>query len=411
MERLDQAMFDVVIVGGGMVGASLALALKPLNLKVAVIEAVAFGSSSQPAYDDRSVALSYGSSRIYQGMGIWQQLAPQVSPIQQIHVSDRGHFGATRLSAEQESVPALGYVVESRVLGKLLFEALADSAIEIISPATVYALEQFADYAEVKIERQGVVDSLQTRLLVIADGANSPLREQLGIKTKQRDYQQTAIIANVSTEQPVAGIAYERFTHSGPLALLPMTQGRYSLVWTHKTSEAEASLALSDAEFLQKLQQVFGYRQGRFIKAGKRSSYPLSLVKSVAEVQGRAVLIGNASHTLHPVAGQGLNLALRDVATLSDLLAAQAGEQADCGAPELLAAYQAARQPDYASVVGYTDSLVRLFSASFAPLGHARAGGLLAVDRIAPLRKLLTQQSMGLRFRQSRLARGLALKL
>lgn len=400
-------MFDVVIVGGGMVGASLALALKPLNLKVALVEAVAFGSSSQPGYDDRSVALSYGSSRIYQGIGIWPKLAAQAAPIQHIHVSDRGHFGATRLSAEQESVPALGYVVESRLLGKVLFEALADSALEIISPATVYALEQSAEHVSVKLEYQGVSDTLSTRLLVIADGAKSPLREQLGIEVKQRDYQQTALIANVSTDQPVAGVAYERFTPSGPLALLPMTQGRYSLVWTHKSSEVEATLGLSDAEFLQKLQQVFGYRQGRFIKVGKRSSYPLSLIKSVAEVAGRAVLIGNASHTLHPVAGQGLNLALRDVATLSELVAAAQG---DCGAAELLASYQAARKPDYASVVGYTDSLVRLFSSVFAPLGHARAGGLVAVDRISPLRKLLTQQSMGLRFRQARLARGLALK-
>lgn len=403
-------MFDVVIVGGGMVGASLAVALKPLNLKVALIEAVAFGSSSQPAYDDRSVALSYGSSRIYQGMGIWHKLINQVAPIQRIHVSDRGYFGAARLSAEQEAVPALGYVVESRVLGKVLFEALSASSIEIISPATVYAFEQTPEQVLIKIERQGVADNLQARLLVLADGAKSPLRQQLGIGVKESDYQQTALIANVSTDQPVKGIAYERFTSSGPLALLPMTQERYSLVWTHKTTEVEASLQLSDKEFLAKLQHVFGYRQGRFIKVGKRSSYPLSLIKSVAEVQGRAVLIGNASHTLHPVAGQGLNLALRDVATLSDLLADQASQQADCGAVELLSAYQAARQPDYASVVGYTDSLVRLFSTDFVPLGHARAGGLLVVDRIAPLRKLLTQQSMGLRFRQSRLARGLALK-
>lgn len=403
-------MFDVLIVGGGMVGASLALALKPLNLNVGLVEAVAFGSRSQPAYDDRSVALSYGSSRIYQGMGIWDKLVPQVAAIQQIHVSDRGYFGVTRLSAVQESVPALGYVVESRVLGHVLFEALASSSVQVISPATVYAFEQTDEQAIVKIERQGVADTLSTRLLVIADGAKSPLREQLGIEVKQRDYQQTAIIANVSTDQPVAGIAYERFTHSGPLALLPMTQQRHSLVWTHKTSEVEATLCLNDLAFLQKLQQVFGYRQGRFIKAGKRSSYPLSLVKSVTEVEGRAVLIGNASHTLHPVAGQGLNLALRDVATLSDLLATQAGEKGDCGSAELLTAYQAARQPDYSSVIGYTDSLVRLFSASFAPLGHARAGGLLAVDRITPLRKLLTAQSMGLRFRQPRLARGLALK-
>jgi 2-octaprenyl-6-methoxyphenol hydroxylase len=403
-------MFDVVIVGGGMVGASLALALKPLNLKIALVEAISFGSTSQAAYDDRSVALSYGSSRIYQGMGIWQYLKNQVAPIQQIHVSDRGHFGATRLSAEQEAVPALGYVVESRVLGTVLFDQLTDSTIQIISPATVYDLAQDAEKVEVKIERQGVVDTLETRLLVIADGAKSPLREQLGIEVKQRDYQQTAIIANVSTDQAVAGIAYERFTRSGPLALLPLTNERYSLVWTHKTSEVDATLGLSDAEFLEQLQAAFGYRLGRFTKVGKRSSYPLSLVKAVTETKGRAVLIGNASHTLHPVAGQGLNLALRDVATLSDLVAAQAKQQGDCGSAELLANYQAARQPDYASVVGYTDSLVRLFSTDLALLGHARAGGLLAVDRIAPLRKLLTQQSMGLRFRQSRLARGLALK-
>lgn len=403
-------MWDVIIVGGGMVGASLALALQPLQLKVALIESVAFGSRSQPAYDDRSVALSYGSSRIYQGMGIWKELQAKLAPIKQIHVSDRGYFGATRLSAEQEVVPALGYVVESRVLGQVLFNALTGSQLEIISPATVYELEQQADYVEVKLERQGVVESLQAKLLVIADGSKSPLREQLGIAVKQRDYQQTAIIANVSTDQPVQGIAYERFTSSGPLALLPMTEERYSLVWTHKTSEVEASLSLSDAEFLQKLQQTFGYRQGRFIKAGKRSSYPLSLIKSAAEVQGRAVLIGNASHTLHPVAGQGLNLALRDVASLSDLLAMQAQQHHDCGSAAMLARYQAARQADYKSVLGYTDSLVRLFSNDFPPLGHARAGSLLAVDRIAPLRKLLTQQSMGLRFRQSRLARGLALK-
>lgn len=403
-------MWDVIIVGGGMVGASLALALQPLQLKVALIEAVAFGSRSQPAYDDRSVALSYGSSRIYQGMGIWSKLQTQVAPIKQIHVSDRGYFGATRLCAEQEAVPALGYVVESRVLGQVLFNALTGSTLEIISPATVYELEQQPDYVEVKLERQGLVERWQAKLLVIADGAKSPLREQLGIEVKERDYQQTAIIANVSTDQLVQGVAYERFTSSGPLALLPMTQGRYSLVWTHKASEAEASLNLSDAEFLQKLQHAFGYRQGRFIKVGKRSSYPLSLVKSLAEVQGRAVLIGNASHTLHPVAGQGLNLALRDVATLSDLLATQAQEQGDGGSAELLDAYQTARQADYQSVVAYTDALVRLFSIDFAPLAHARAGGLLAVDRIAPLRKLLTQQSMGLRFRQSRLARGLALK-
>ena len=405
-------MFDVLIVGGGMVGASLAVALKPLNLRVGVVEAFPFGHASQPGYDDRSIALSYGSSRIYQGMGIWGQLREGLEAIRQIHVSDRGYFGATRLSAEQEQVPALGYVVESRVLGKVLFDELENSTTRLLAPATVCGLEQQTDHVDVEIEQGGVRETLQTRLLVVADGAKSRLREWLGIAVQERDYGQTAIIANVSTAQVHQNVAYERFTADGPLALLPMTDNRYSLVWTHRTEAADARLQLDDAAFLTALQQVFGYRQGQFIKVGKRSAFPLSLMKSKQETAGRAVLIGNASHTLHPVAGQGLNLALRDVAVLCDLLAGEAvqGEgQRDCGNSALLQSYQAAREPDYSSVVTYTDSLVRLFSTDFALLGHARAGGLLAVDRFAPLRKLLTRQSMGLRFRQSRLARGLSI--
>lgn len=401
-------MFDVLIVGGGMVGASLAVALKPLKLKVGLVEAFAFGSHSQAGYDDRSVALSYGSSLIYQGMGVWGRLQAGVEPIRQIHVSDRGHFGATRLDAAAEGVPALGYVVESRVLGEALFAGLADSAVEVLAPAKVHAFGQTAGHVQVQVERAGNRETLQTRLLVVADGSKSALRGQLGIGVDGHDYGQTAIIANVSTEQAHGNTAYERFTPDGPLALLPLTENRYSLVWTHRTETAAATLALSDAAFLQALQTAFGYRQGRFTKVGQRSSFPLSLMKSSREVEGRALLIGNASHTLHPVAGQGLNLALRDVAVLCDLLAGEVQQTPmDCGKAALLQAYQQARQPDYTRVVGYTDSLIRIFSNDLPLLGHARAGGLLAVDRIAPFRKLLTQQSMGLRFRQARLARGL----
>ncbi len=403
-------MFDVLIVGGGMVGASLAVALKPLKLKVGLIEAYPFGVAEQPAYDDRSIALSYGSSRIYQGMGLWDKLHTGIASIQHIHVSDRGYFGATRLDAAREQVPALGYVVESRVLGKALYEELANSPIEQIVPAKVYDVQQAAGIVTVSLERAGVIDNLQTRLLVVCDGTKSAIRDMLGIQASLRDYHQTALIANVTTSEPHRQTAYERFTPQGPLALLPLTDNRYSLVWTHWNQDVNDTLQLDDAAFLQKLQTAFGYRQGTFIKVGQRATYPLVLQKSAREVAGRAVLIGNASHALHPVAGQGLNLGLRDVAQLADLLAdaVQAGQ--DPGSPELLHLYEQQRQPDYATVIRYTDSLVRLFSSDFAPLGHARAGGLLAVDRIPALRNWLTRQSMGLRHRQARLSRGLSLK-
>ncbi len=405
-------MFDILIVGGGMVGASLAVALKPLKLKIGLIEAFNFGVAEQPSYDDRSIALSYGSSRIYQGMGLWEKLRAGVESIQHIHISDRGHFGATRLEATQEKVPALGYVVESRVLGKLLHEELTqDANIELIVPAKVFAVTQDADSVQVSIERDGVVDSVQTRLLVVSDGANSAVRDMLGIAATRREYHQTALIANVTTAEPHQQRAYERFTPNGPLALLPLTEGRYSLVWTHRDEDVAATMALDDAAFLRKLQAEFGYRQGEFVRVGQRATYPLVLQKAVREVAGRAVVIGNSSHALHPVAGQGLNLGLRDVATLADLLAEAARHGTDPGDATLLADYEQRRQPDYQAVVQYTDTLVRIFSNDFAPLGHARAGGLLAVDRVPALRHWITQQSMGLRHRQARLSRGLGLQV
>lgn len=403
-------MFDVLIVGGGMVGASLAVALKSLNLKIGLIEAFNFGVAEQPSYDDRSIALSYGSSRIYQGMGVWNKLRSGLESIQHIHVSDQGHFGATRMEAVEEHVPALGYVVESRVLGKLLYEELASGEVEQIVPAKVFAVEQGADAVKVSIERNGVVDVLNARLLVVSDGANSGVRNMLGIDVTRREYQQTALIANVTTAEPHRNTAYERFTASGPLALLPLTEGRYSLVWTHRAEDVAATMQLNDADFLRKLQMEFGYRQGAFTKAGQRATYPLVLQKAAREVAGRAVVIGNASHALHPVTGQGLNLGLRDVAQLAELLAEAAHEGSDPGAAELLARYEALRKPDQQAVVRYTDTLVRVFSNDFAPLAHARAVGLMAVDRIAPLRHWNARQGMGMRQRQTRLARGLGLK-
>ncbi len=424
MAKQDK-IFDVLIVGGGMVGASLAVALEPLNIKVGMIEAVSFGASNQPSYDDRAIALSYGSSRIFSGMGVWDNLQEKTTEIKVIEVSDRGHFGTTRLSAKQEKVPALGYLVESRVLGKQLYEQLKKCRVEQFVPMRVTGVEQGNDsltisiqQAQNKEDKKGKVTkdktkTIQTRLLVAADGTHSPIREMSGIEVKISDYQQSAIIANVSTEKPHNNKAIERFTAIGPIALLPMSGNRCSLVWTHSTKNGmesvDETMAMDDAAFLKKLNEEFGHRLGRFTKVGNRSYYPLSLVTSKMNTAKRTVVIGNASHTLHPVAGQGLNLAMRDIAVLADLIAEHL-PTGDVGTDTLLQAYEKQRAGDLKTTVRYTDSLVRLFSNDNFLLGHARAGGLLAVDRLPPLRKWLTKQSMGINYRQSRLARGLSLR-
>lgn len=429
-------LFDVLIVGGGMVGASFAVALEPLNLRVGIVEAYEFGVVDQPSYDDRSIALSYGTSRIFSGMGLWKDLKPQTTAINEIHVSDRGHFGATRLTAEQEKVSALGYLVESRVLGKLLYDELNNSQVKQFMPARVMDIEQTDSVVSVTIEggknKKDNSITINTRLLVAADGTNSPIREMSGIGTKISNYDQSAIIANVTTEKPHRNRAYERFTKTGPIALLPMSDDRCSLVWTHSTKtdlkidpdkqhssdlhEVDRTMGLDDKAFLKKLSDEFGYRLGRFTKVGRRSSYPLSLVTSDRNTAKRTVIIGNASHTMHPVAGQGLNLAMRDIAVLADLVAEEVTSQGategscDVGNDSLLQAYEKLREGDLKTTVRYTDSLVRLFSNDSFLLGHARAGGLLVIDRLPPLRKMLTRQSMGVNYRQSRLARGLALR-
>jgi 2-octaprenyl-6-methoxyphenol hydroxylase len=405
--RKPATEYDILIVGGGMVGASLAVALKPLGLKVGMIEAYQFGMDAQPSYDDRSIALSYGSSRIYAGMGLFNDLQNEITPIMDIHVSDKGHLGATRINASEEGVPALGYLVESRILGKNLYNALQDSDIDLVIPAKVTALMGDDNTMTVTISENEQQRNLSCQLLVAADGGNSTIRQLSGIQITKQDYGQVAIIANVTPEKPHNNEAFERFTPSGPIAMLPLSENRCSLVWTHRTEETEDTLSLNDDEFLQKLQKAFGYRLGRILKTGKRSSFPLALMRAERDIATRTVLIGNASHTLHPVAGQGLNLGLRDVAVLTDLIAEASKKQQDIGSPTMLQNYQEQRKDDYKTVITYTNSLVKLFSNNWFLLGHARAGGLMAVDRIKPLRRWLARQSMGINQQQSRLSRGL----
>jgi len=396
--------FDIIIVGGGLVGASFAYALKNSGLKLALVEAFTVDSEHQPSYDDRGIALSYGSQRIFESMGLWSQLSASASAISDIHVSDRGHFGVTRLSANDENVPALGQVITARIMGQVLTQALAQQGnLDVICPASVSALNQYDDYAEIQLNDDRV---LSAKLIVAADGAQSTLRKLLGLGALEHDYQQTAITANISTERPHNGRAFERFTDTGPLALLPMTENRCSLIWTVKTGEESSILALSDQDFLAQLQDRFGYRLGKLTKIGRRNSYPLKLIQADQPIQQRVVLIGNAAHSLHPIAGQGFNLGLRDVAALVEVLA-DAPE--DCGSSQLLHDYRQWRQSDQDSVIKSTSNLVSLFSNSNSVLGHARGTGLTLMDIFPPAKHLLAKQSMGLSRKQPRLARGISL--
>ncbi|NOZ10451.1 MAG: 2-octaprenyl-6-methoxyphenyl hydroxylase [Gammaproteobacteria bacterium] len=404
--------YDVVIVGGGLVGASLAVALAPTGLCIAVIEVVALGDVGQPSYDDRSVALTYGSRRIFEGMGVWPGIeARGVTPIHQIHISERGQFGFVRLDRKTAGTEALGYVVENRVVGESLLDAMRGfKNIRVICPATMKELKVGSDAATVSIEAQGEKQELRSKLVVIADGGRSGAREKLGIAVRRVDYGQTAVVANVSIKNTHHNVAFERFTPCGPVALLPMAGKRYSLVWSVNPQDVDALFALSNSEFLERLHSHFGDRLGPFLKVGKRSAYPLFLSQVDEHIQSRIALIGNAAHALHPVAGQGFNLGLRDVAVLAQVLCDGHGVGQDVGSSSLLGRYAQWRKHDHRMVTSFTDGLVRVFSNEFFPLTMVRNFGLIAVDIFPPLKRGLMRRTMGLSGKLPRLAQGLGLQ-
>jgi len=401
---------DVLIIGGGLVGASLACALGQAGVRVTIVEASPLRVDQQPGYDERSIALAQGSQRIFSGLGLWSSLQEQVCPIHTIHVSDRGHFGFTRLHREQEGVPALGYVATARVLGKVLLERLAElDTVRVLAPAQLAGFRVGDDTVEAELVIDDRTVSCSANLLVAADGAQSSIRTQLGIETTQRDYRQTAVIANVTPDRPHANIAYERFTDTGPMALLPMTDQRSALVWTVRPEQSDELMALNDAEFLSRLQARFGYRLGRFLKVGRRNAYPLFLLRARESVRPRMALIGNAIHTLHPVAGQGFNLGLRDVAALAEVVIDAQRNGRDIGGSTVLDRYADWRQADQRRVAFFTDSMVRLFSLSFPPVTWARDAGMLALDICPPAKRWFGRLTMGRSGHLPRLARGLNL--
>ena len=400
-----------------MVGASLCVALAPLNLRVALIEAIPHNAATQPSFDERTTALSNGSRRILETIGVWPSLSAQATAIRKIHVSDQGRFGFARIDAAEQGLAALGYVVANRALGNALWSRLEESpGLQVFCPAQVSKVTAHEQSVSIEIAEQGVktVGAAQpavidAKLVVAADGAQSAVRAAFGIEADVRDYEQTAVITTVLPQRFHDNVAYERFTPSGPLALLPLDGGRCTLVLTLTKGLAQAALAWSDEEFLAEVQRRFGFRLGRFLKVGRRVPYPLSLTQAARTSAPRCVIIGNAAQGLHPVAGMGFNLGLRDVASLAELIAERAGKDADAGSQELLAEYDAWRSADRGGVIGFTDGLVRIFSNPLSSVRGLRNLGLLAFDLLPPAKAALSRLSTGGGGRIPKLARGVAL--
>jgi len=386
---------DIAIIGGGLVGASLALAVEHLFAgrcpRITLIEPFAAGSDYQPSFDARCTVLSYGSRLIYQKLGLWPELAELAQPIERIEVSVQGQFGRTSLEAGREKVPALGYVVENAWLGHCLWRALESSAtIDRLCPAEVIKMQPHRAGFYLELKDGQTVD---TKLAVLADGGRSNLREQLGIAQTGKDYRQSAIIANLSTSAPHQNRAFERFGKDGPLALLPLVKNRLTLVWSRTTEEAERLLQVNPADFLSQLQAVFGGALGTFSELGRRHSYPLQLELAREQVRPHLVVLGNAAHRLHPIAGQGYNLSLRDAFTLAETLAQSA---APLGQLATLQRFVHRQRLDQQLTITLSDRLPRLFAHPHPLLAVLRGLGLVALDLAPAAKSAFARQMMGL---------------
>lgn len=392
---------DIAIIGGGLVGASLGCALAPLirrsGLSVAVIEAAALPNADldtyQPSFDARASAIAHGSRMHFQTLGVWPSLAREAQPIATIHVSERGRLGATRLSAAELGVEALGYVMPNAWMGRVLHARLAEIDLDWHCPARVETIVPQAGGHRLTLSDG---DELQAGLTVLADGGRSGLKERLGIASREAPYRQTALIANLEVSRPHHGVAFERFTADGPLALLPLTGNRMELVWTHAAGAEHETLALSDGDFLARLQGMFGERAGRFKRVGERHVYPLSLVTAEEPVRPGLAVLGNAAHALHPVAGQGFNLALRGVMDLVAALEQGLAEGRTADDMAVMNAFEARRARDRHNVIRFSDGLIRLFGISHPLLSHARAAGLAGLNLAGPVRRGLARRAMGL---------------
>lgn len=383
--------FDVVIIGGGLAGASCALSVAKTNpaLNIAVVEANQVTGDYHPSFDDRSIALAQQSVEYLQSLNLFEQNAPYTAAIKKVSVSDRGHFGKAHINCDEFAKPSLGYVVEVNPFGRALHLRLTQSNITLLCPDSVTAIEQTLHSNTLTLQSG---EQLNAALLVIADGAQSPTRSLLGLGFNAQPYEQGAIIANVEVAGGHNNHAFERFTQNGPMALLPMSNNRYSLVWCMRQDQVEQHMALNEQDFISALQSAFGYRGGQFTKVGMRTSYPLVYGQVESLTAHRTVVIGNAAHAIHPIAGQGFNLGLRDVQVLSNLIA---NSQHDLGSYAFTREYSKKRCDDIKTVMSLTDALVRLFSNSSRVLALGRSIGLFSMDLFPALKAPLAKQLMG----------------
>ena len=409
----DKLEADVLIVGGGLAGSTLAHALALTSLTTVLVEARDPAQLEQPSFDGRATALANGSQRILASLGLWGQVAADAEPIRSIHISEYGRFGAARIHAQEEGVPALGYTLENRLLGGALWRALdAASGFTCLAPAKLSSLTVGEERVEAEVTTAQQRLSLVAKVVVAADGANSQVRRELAIDTHEDRYEQQAVILNCATEIPHAGRAFERFTPDGPLAFLPLSANRVAVVWTLSHEQANRVAALEDDVFGRELQAAFGYRLGRITRVGSRTAYPLARLRSATVIGSRAVLIGSAAVNLHPVAGQGFNLALRDVASLAETFTEHLDGQLVADDPVSAAVKhrkQHWRRQDQKAVEALTHGLIRLFGYGALPLAASRGIGLMAFDLFPGAKAALARQTMGLSGRLSRLARGLPL--
>ncbi len=405
----DKPVYDVAIIGGGLVGASLACALSPLGLKVALVEAVAFRADSQPSYDDRTLALSASSCRILESLGIWSALSGSATPIREIQVREHNRPGRVLMKPEELGLDRFGHVVEARVFGAAMLDAIPGlQNLDFLCPVSVNDIEFRESAATIQCEGEDGQIRLSARLVVGADGANSFVREVLGIGVERYDYRQSAVICNVTPEQDHRGRAFECFTRTGAFAILPHVERRCGLVWCVPTERVGTMMEMPEPEFLEQANQRFGRHLGAFLKMGRRSSYPLKLVRALEDVRPRAVILGNAAHAIHPIGAQGFNLGLRDAAVLAEVLAngLRSDSAADPGDIGLLRQYSRWRSEDHHGTISYSDGLARLFSNPSGISADARTVGLLAHAFIPPLRRQLAIRAMGFRGRIPRLALG-----
>jgi 2-octaprenyl-6-methoxyphenol hydroxylase len=389
--------YDVLIVGGGLAGNCLALELKDTGLAVAIVEANTPEQLQASPTGDRALALAAGTVNEFEALGLWQGINTKATPIKQIHISDRGHFGKARLSAQKENVPALGYVITARDIETHLAEQVQQANIEQLCPARLMGLMSSDTNINVSLKRYNESLNITAKLLVGADGGNSSVRQLLDIGQYSTDYGQTALVTTVKTTVPHQNTAFERFTSSGPLALLPIAKNHCAVVWTRSHEAANALMLGSEVDFVAELQECFGYKLGELSLIAPRRAFPLSLIRTDTMTKARAVIIGNAAHQLHPVAGQGFNLGLRDVVALARLLKQAAGDRSiDIGSQEFLSTYTNARQKDHDLVVGFTDQVVKIFSNDWLPLAAARNIGLTLLDHLPIAKSRLTRQAMGI---------------